>query len=80
MSEAILPIHEALDLLAQSAVDLFSANYPQPTRKEFALRVKDSPVATVLFKMLDREPSLDTAKSILRNLGISALERMLESV
>ena len=80
MSEAILPIHEALDLLAQSAVDLFSANYPQPTRKEFALRVKDSPVATVLFKMIDREPSLDTAKSILRNLGISALERMLESV
>ncbi len=80
MSEAILPIHEALDLLAQRAVDLFSANYPQPTRKEFALRVKDSPVATVLFKMIDREPSLDTAKSILRNLGISALERMLESV
>lgn len=78
MSNDILPTQAALDQIAQSALDDFVAHYPQPTRKEFALLVKDRPWAAVLFKLIDREPSLSTAKSIMRSLSVSALERFLE--
>lgn len=78
MSNDILPTQAALDQIAQSALDDFVANYPQPTRKAFAILVKDRPWAAVLFKLIDREPSLGTAKSIMRSLSVPALERLLE--
>jgi hypothetical protein len=78
LRSTIEPIHADLERLAEQALADFVANRHQPSRKEFALAIKDRPHSTVLFKLLGNDaPTIDDVKAIMRKLGTSALERML---
>jgi hypothetical protein len=66
-----------LDSIAAQAVQDFEANRAHPSRKAFALAVKDRPWAVVLFRMLSDGHSLDDAKAIMRRQTTSTLERMV---
>jgi hypothetical protein len=79
MVPAIVPIQEQLDSIAEQAVKDFAANYPRPTRKEFALAIKDRPWSAVLFRLLDCDPpTVADAKAIMRRMTTAALERLIE--
>lgn len=73
-------VHSRLDIIAHQAARDFEENLPRPTRKEFAMAVKHLPWSAVLFRMLGepRGNEVDTAKTVMRGLGMAALERMLE--
>jgi len=73
------PVQERLDAIAVQSVRDFHEEFPRPSRKEFALAVKDRPHATVLFRLIDHgsEASLDHAKAIMRRQTPASLERML---
>lgn len=85
MAAAIAPIQEQLDGIAVQSAKDFAKNLPRPTRKEFALAVKDLPWSAVLFRMLSDVPSDERdpivvaahAAAIMRKLSIAALERMV---
>ncbi len=78
MAGTITPIQDQLDAVASQAVEDFYENRARPSRKEFALAIKDRPWAFVLFRMLDHDaPTIDDAKAIMRRQTTAALERML---
>jgi hypothetical protein len=77
MRAGIQPVHDALDNIATQAVQDFEANRAHPSRKAFALAVKDRPWAVVLFRMLSDGHTLDDAKAIMRRQTTSTLERMV---
>lgn len=78
MAGTVTPIQDQLDSVAAQAVKDFYENRARPSRKEFALAIKDRPWATVLFRMLDHEaPTIDDVKAIMRRQTTAALERML---
>lgn len=81
MAPQILPIHERLDVAAHDALNCFLKHRDLPTRKDFALAVKDLPWAPVAF-LLHKAPeaNLEHTKSIMRGLTTAALERLLERV
>lgn len=76
----ILPIHERLEQIATAAVESVVANLNAPSRKDFAMAVKDKPWSSVAFKLYGKEPTLDEAKQVMRASTMQALERMLEAV
>jgi hypothetical protein len=78
LATTIEPVHADLDRLADQALADFHANRHQPSRKDFALAIKDRPYSAVLFKLLGHaSPGLEDIKAIMRKLSTSALERML---
>lgn len=79
MAGAIQPIHEQLDQAAARTLEILNAHRVLPTRKDFALAVKDLPEAAAVF-LLYKEPSptLDDAKRIMRGQSLAALERLVE--
>ncbi len=79
MAAQIQPVQNDLDEIARLAI-LDYQGAPQTSRKDFALAVKDLQWSAVLFRILtDKlEPTVDTAKRVMRNLHLAALERMLE--
>lgn len=78
MASAIMPIQEQLDGIAQQAVKDFDENRARPSRKDFAIAIKDRPWSSVLFRLLDHEtPNIDHAKAIMRKQTVASLERML---
>lgn len=83
MASDVQPVLDALTSAAQRAFQLwYAANALSPTRKDFALMVKDSPVASVCFKLYSSDdlPSVDAALSILRGLSTATLENILEKL
>jgi hypothetical protein len=55
----------------------FDFNRHLPTRKDFALAVKDAPWSAATFRLYTHpEPSIATARTILRGLTLAALERI----
>lgn len=86
MAPAILPIHASLDILALRAVQDFHAHQSLPDRKAFAMAIKDKPWAPVCFKLYgmrvayagELKATLADAQAIMRNLGLTCLEKMLE--
>lgn len=77
MAPPILEVHDRLDRIAAQCVTDFAENMPRPSRKEFALAVKDRPWSSVLFRMLTDGGTLDNAKAIMRRQSLSSLERMV---
>jgi hypothetical protein len=78
MADLITPIQDQLDGVAAQAVRDFYENRARPSRKDFALSIKDRPWAPVLFRMLDHDaPTVDDAKEIMRRQNAAALQRML---
>jgi hypothetical protein len=49
-SEYVAPIEQALEILLTEADQLVEATHDLPTQKDFALAVKDTPLAPLLFK------------------------------
>lgn len=81
MEPQITPVHAALDYAAYGALLDCARNKTAPTRKEFALAVKDAPWSATTFKLyMSPEQTLDAAKSITRGLSLAALERLVEQV
>lgn len=79
LSGQVVPICEALDRAAASAWADYSAHRHLPTRKEFALAVKDAPWSGVTFLLCkETEPSPEAATRILRGLLTGSIERMLD--
>lgn len=78
MAATIQPVQDELDRIAEQAARDFAENLPRPTRKDFALAVKDLPWSAVLFRMLgDQAPGVESAKAIMRRMSLPALERMV---
>lgn len=78
MAGAVTPIQDQLNAVAAQAVKDFYENRARPSRKEFALAIKDRPWAAILFRMLDHEaPTINDAKTIMRRQPTATLERML---
>lgn len=63
---------------AARALADFEAHRGAPSRKEFALAVKDAPWAAVTFRLygLGGSPDIATAKAIMRETSVAALERI----
>lgn len=81
MSATITPVHDALDSAAVSAVADYEFHRVLPTRKDFALAVKDRPWSAVTFKLYSISSPADVAESkkIMRSLSLAALERIVEA-
>lgn len=79
----IRPVHDRLDNWALMATMDYAKHSGAPTRKDFAMAVKDRPHSAVMFRMHDKtvgdESPLDIAKAIMRKMTTQALERMLEA-
>ncbi len=82
LSEHVTPVCDAMEKIAVDAYEVFMRYRGLATRKDFALAVKDTPWASILFKMLSvSDPTVEAAKAIMRNdLSLSAMENMLEKV
>jgi hypothetical protein len=81
MAPQILPIQERLDNAAHAALACFYKHCTLPTRKDFALAVKEEPWAAAVFLLYkEAAPTLDHAKTIMRGQSLAALERLLERV
>jgi hypothetical protein len=77
MAAAILPVQERLEDAALRAWLDFDFNRHLPTQKDFALAVKDTPWSAVTFLLKKHpDPSIATARTILRGLTLAALERI----
>lgn len=75
----IEPVCARLDLFAESAMNDYVANKSAPSRKDFALAVKDRPWSALTFGLLaENEPSADAAKAKLRAMPTLSIEKMLE--
>jgi hypothetical protein len=73
----IEPIHAQLNTLVEQSAKQFEAFSCLPSRKEFALQVKDLPNSSVLFRM-HSDGNSKNAAGIMRRLTTAALERMLQ--
>lgn len=86
LSEDVLPVHGDLEKIAQLAHDDIMNYGGASSRKDFALAIKDRPWSSVLFRLyqdftMNGKPScVDDAIAVMRNLNLSALERMREAV
>jgi hypothetical protein len=70
-----------LEAACQNALDDFEKNKILPTRKDFAMAVKDRPWSGITFKLLsERDPSLQAARRILRESSDSLSEKLVEEV
>ncbi len=81
LEQQIVPIHDKLDAAATMAFLRYRAFQSLPTRKEFAMAVKDSPVAATIFMLYNEaEPTLEQAKTIMRGQSLAYLERVMEVI
>jgi len=75
----VQPILDRLDEVAARSVADYEAHRHLPTRKEFALAIKDFPHSGVIFKLLGAAPedrTVDGAKAIMRAGTLLGLERL----
>lgn len=81
MEPQIAPVHAALEFASYGALLDLSRNKSAPTRKDFAMAVKDAPWSATTFKLYQADkPTLETSKAITRALSLAALERLVEQV
>jgi hypothetical protein len=84
MTAQIMPIHELLDGFAAKVIDDMIAHASAPTRKDFALAIKDRPWSAACFRLYTGDAgsmlSVAKAKEVLRAQSLASLERLLESV
>ena len=73
----IMPIHERLDRAAENAVADVLRHRELPSRKEFAMAVKDAPWSSVTFKLYEKpDPTAELAREIMRSQSKASLERL----
>jgi hypothetical protein len=68
----------------EDAYRLWKDNARRPTKKEFALVVKEQPGAAIAFKLWDKalcgvDPALEDATSIVRTMTVPAIQRLIGS-
>lgn len=74
----VQPICDALEQAAINAFNDYVAHREAPTRKDFAMAIKDKPWSAICFKLIGAsDPTHETAKAVLRNLSVSACERLI---
>jgi hypothetical protein len=79
MAPEVQPVLDALDKAAIAAYKDLRTHCSLPTRKDFALAVKDRPWSAVVFKLYgDAAPSYEAAAGVLRSMPTVALERMVD--
>jgi hypothetical protein len=83
MSAEVQPVLNALDRIGLAALSDFTVNFAAPSRKDFALAVKDAPWAGVTFALyknhLDNGGPLSAA-DVIRKMSITPVERMVGAV
>jgi RNA ligase len=69
-----------IDSAITSAYRLWQQNAAAPTRKDFALAVKDSPGSSIAFKLvaLGRPALLDDATAVVRAMTVPAIQRLID--
>jgi hypothetical protein len=78
MAAAVLPVQDRLESAALRALADYVANRRAPTRKDFAVAVKDAPWSAATFRLYTQggSPDAAAARSIMRSLSTAALERI----
>jgi len=83
MTPQIMPIHDLLDDFAGKVIDDMIAHAAAPTRKDFAMAIKDRPWSATCFRLYTGDAgsrvSVAKAKEVLRAQSLASLERLLES-
>lgn len=81
MADLVMSVADKLEAACNQAWTLYNKAKNLPTRKEFAMTVKDRPWSTICFKLMDKNSdSLEDAKQILRASSDSLAESILEKV
>lgn len=81
MRDVVDPVHAALDFASYAALLDYAKNRELPSRKDYALAVKDKPWSATAFKLYQEgTKTLEASKAITRGLSVSALERLVEQV
>ena len=78
MAGAVLPVQDRLESAALHALADYVAHRRAPTRKDFAVAVKDAPWSAATFRLYTQggAPDVAAARSIMRSLSTAALERI----
>lgn len=80
MAAAIEPVQDRLEVASLRALADFIENRRAPTRKDFALAVKDRPWSAATFRLYGvGGGDLAATKQIMRGLSLAALERIAEA-